>query len=312
MARVVYRSKATLHGAFASLMTSIDAVNPGKGSSRLPSLTTQDRASFVAFGAIALLERAYRKAEEAASFLSCISLWPIALLFLPKINLISFGGETAGIRLDDIVLFVVVLVLLCGWITRLHFKLESVSTSAFVVIGLFCLSNLANREHSNVLYSLRLVEYLVFFWAGKSLVRSRFDFTSTVMLLAGLNCVVILLQFGGLVGGFAAEGYTSSIARPFGISANHPAEMGALLNMLFAALVFEERGRASGRFWLWCLGIGVCIFITESRSALAVHCVLTWLYQFQHAKNRTGFILRSAFVTGALIAAFIFVPNPVR
>jgi hypothetical protein len=278
----------------------------------MPPLITDERTDAIAFGAVALAERAYCSVEQGASFLARISLWPIVLLFLPKINLVSFGGETAGIRLDDIVLFVVTLVLFCGWITRLNFKIEPIPAVTFVVIAVFCLSNLVNLDHSNVLYSLRLVEYLVFFWAGKSLVRSRFNFSSAVKLLITINCVAIVLQFGGLMGGFTAEGYTSVAERPFGISANHPAEMGALLNLAFAALVFERRNKVSARFWIWCVAVAICIFLTESRSALAIHCVLTWLYTYQQARNRTGFALKSALVVGGLIAALAFVPNPLR
>jgi hypothetical protein len=278
----------------------------------VPPLTTQQQADFATFGAVSFLERVYGGAERASLFLSRISLWPVVLLFLPKVNLVSFGGETAGVRLDDIVLFIVVVVLLCGWIIDLRFRVDGIPAVVFAVTGVFCLSNLVNLEHSNVLYSLRLVEYLVFFWAGKSLVRSRFDFSSAVMLLIAMNCAAIVLQFAHVIGGFAAEGYTSGIARPFGISANHPAEMGALLNLAFAALVFDERNRASRRFWIWCFFVGVCVFITESRSALAVHCVLTWIYAYRHAKSRAGFALKSAFVTGTLVAAVVLVPNPVR
>lgn len=278
----------------------------------MPSIASQERADAIAFNAVALAEKAYQRAEQASSLLTHISLWPVVLLFLPKINLISFGGETAGIRLDDIVLFAVVVVLFCGWIIELRFKIDAMPAAAFVMIGAFCLSNLVNLDHSNLLYSLRLIEYLVFFWAGKALVRLQFNFTSAVMLLVGINCAAILLQFCGVIGGFSAEGYRSEVWRAFGISANHPAEMGALLNMSFAALVFEERGKASARFWLWCVLIGVCIFITESRSALAVHGVLTWLYAYRHAKSRAGFVLKSTLVSGTLIAALVLVPNPVR
>jgi hypothetical protein len=276
------------------------------------NLASQERTDAIAFGAVALTERAYLMGEQTFSFLSHISLWPVVLLFLPKINLLSFGGETAGIRLDDLVLFLVILVLLCGWVTDLRFKVEPVPMTAFVVIGIFCLSNLVNLEKSNVLYSLRFVEYLVFFWAGKSLVRFEFNLNSVVKLLVGINCLAILLQFAGVIGGFSAEGYTKATDRPFGLSANHPAEMGALLNMAFAALVFAANKKVFARFWLWCVAIAVCIFITESRSALAVHCVLTWLYAYQHAKNRTGFVLKSAFVTGVLIAGLVLLPNPVK
>lgn len=278
----------------------------------MASVTSQERTDVVAFGVVDLAQRTYLGAEQASSFLAQVSLWPLILLFLPKINLVTFGGETAGVRLDDIILFAVVVILFCGWITRLRFHVNEIPAVAFAMIGVFCLSNLLNFEHSNLLYSLRIVEYLVFFWTGTSLVRSRFKFELAVMLLVGVNCAAILLQFAGVIGGFTADGYTSRLERPFGISANHPAEMGALLNLAFAALVFKERSKPSSRFWVWCLLIAVCIFITESRSALAVHCVLTWLYTYQHAKSRTGFVLKSAFVSGALIATLVLVPNPVR
>jgi hypothetical protein len=276
------------------------------------NLASQERTDAIAFGAVALTERAYLMGEQSFSFFSHISLWPVVLLFLPKINLLSFGGETAGIRLDDLVLFLVILVLLCGWVTDLRFKVEPVPATACVVIGIFCLSNLVNLDKSNVLYSLRFVEYLVFFWAGKSLVRFEFSLNSVVKLLVGINCLAILLQFAGVIGGFSAEGYTNATARPFGISTNHPAEMGALLNLAFAALVFAANKKVFARFWVWCVVIAVCILITESRSALAVHCVLTWLYTYQHTKNRTGFVLKSAFVSGVLIAGLVLLPNPVK
>ncbi len=280
--------------------------------SALPALTSQQRAHVAATGAVLLFDRLYEEGQKAGVFLSRCALWPIFLLFLPKINLVSVGGETAGVRLDDIVLFLVLLILFCSWMTELHFKVDWLPGIAFGVIGVFCLSNLIHWEHSNVLYSLRLVEYLVFFWTGKALYESRHHLRPLLHYLIGINCAVILLQYAGVVGGFSAEGYTLSLDRPFGLSANHPAEMGALLNLSFAALVFDNETESSRSFWLWDLLVGVCIFLTQSRSALFVHCLLTFVYAFQHARNRTAFALKSAFISGGLIAAFIFVPNPLK
>jgi hypothetical protein len=277
------------------------------------TIAREDRVNLVAGSAVALLERIYAWAEECADFLLHITLWPVFLLFIPKINLISFGGgETAGIRLDDVLLFIIALVLLCGWMTELRFRVDSVPAFGFVVIAIFCLSNLVNSEHSNVLYSLRLVEYLVFFWAGKSLIRAGHDFGLLVKMLIAVNGIFIFLQFGGVIGGFTAEGYKKELERPFGLSANHPAEMGALLNLLFAPLAFDKKERSPLSFWFWCLLTAGIIFITGSRSALICHCVLTLTYIYRHAKNKAGFILRSAFISGSVIALIVFVPNSLR
>jgi hypothetical protein len=275
------------------------------------SVTREERANVVAVGVVVFLERLYRCSQECGDCLSQVTVWPVFLLFLPKINLITFRGETAGIRLDDIVLFVVAAVLVGASITKLRFKVDSLPAIGLAVVGVFTLSNVINSEHSSFLYSLRLVEYLVFFWAGKSLIRSGHNFTLLVKLLIVINCAFIFLQYAGIAGGFAADGYESAPGRPFGLSANHPAEMGALLNLLFAPLAFEDDA-PSPTFWFWSVFIAGAIFLTESRSALFVHCVLTLIYVFRHAKNKAGFVLKSAFVSGALIAAFALVPNPLQ
>lgn len=279
----------------------------------MSGLSREERNDFVASGIVTSLERLYRVAEECGDFLSHVTLWPVILLFLPKVNLISFGGgETAGIRLDDFVLLVVTVVLLASSMSDLRFRVDRIPAIGFGVVAVFCLSNLVNIEHSNVLYSLRLVEYLVFFWAGKSLVGSRHDLSLLVKILIAVNAVFIVLQFGGLIGGFTAEGYKGSLERPFGLSANHPAEMGALLNLLFAQLAFADEERSALDFWLWCLLTAGAIVVTESRSAFLCHCLLTLIYVYRHAQNKVGFVLKSAFVSGMLVAIVVLVPNSLR
>jgi hypothetical protein len=97
------------------------------------------------------------------------------------------------------------------------------------------------------------------------------------------------------------------VSRPFGLSANHPAEMGAMLNLSFAALVFGSRTTA--RFWYWCALMTFCIFITGSRSSLFAHCLLTLMYVYRNSRNRTDFVLRTTVISGALIAIVALVPN---
>jgi hypothetical protein len=273
----------------------------------VPQYPRDERDSAFAFMVVIIAESVYWQGRKSVEFLSQLSLWPAILLFIPKINLIGLGDETAGIRLDDFVLLVVAALLLADWIIKLDFTVDPVPAVGLAVVAVFVVSNLLNVGHSSFLYSLRLVEYLLFYWSGKSLVRFHYDFSFLVKLLIGLNCAFIILQFGGVIGGFAADGYESVVSRPFGLSANHPAEMGAMLNLLFAALVFGSR--TATRFWYWCALMTFCIFITGSRTSLFAHCLLTLVYVYRNSRNRTDFVLRTTVISGALIAIVALVPN---
>jgi hypothetical protein len=272
--------------------------------------TKDERVPAVIFAVVFFAELAYRYARKAILLLRQPLLWPVFLFFLPKINFIGFRNETAGIRFDDSILLILTIFLFVGWITNLNFTIEPLPLAGFAVVGIFCLSNLINlgQGHSSFLYSLRLVEYMIFYWSGRSLVRSGYELDVVVKLLLGLNCAVIVLQFTGIVGGFTANGYESVVGRPFGLSANHPAEMGALFNLLFAALVF---GSKSVKFWRWSLLVGAGILLIESRSALLAHCLLILIYVYKHSKNKIGFARKAALVSALLIAVFAAIPSKV-
>jgi hypothetical protein len=275
----------------------------------MPSSSRYEAARIAVFAITGAAELAYRWVRKSLTFLSHPILWPTILLFTPKLNLISFRSETAGVRFDDFILLTVITLLVCGWIVNLYFDIDPVPAVGFVVVFIFCISNLVNSRHSSILYSLRLVEYLVFFWAGRCFVRNRYNFPFLVKLLIGLNCGFILLQFAGIVGGFTAEGYESPLGSPFGISANYHAEMGALLNLAFAALAFGSK--ATVHFWYWCGLITLCIFLTGSRSALLAQCLLVLVYIYKHSSNKTAFALRTAAIAGLAITVFVAVPRGV-
>jgi O-antigen ligase/polysaccharide polymerase Wzy-like membrane protein len=270
--------------------------------------TRSESGQLAIFAGVTVGEFLYRCETKLTRFALHPMLWPTILLFLPKVNLIAFRNETAGIRIDDFILFAVMSLVVCGWIVNLDLSLDPVAAMGFALVGLFCLSNLINIGHSSILYSLRLLEYLVFYWSGKYLVRLGYDFDFMVKSLIGLNCVAILFQAFGIFGGFSAEGYVFAGESPFGLSANHHSEMGAVLNLSFAALAF--RRQSVSKFWYWCILIGFCIFLTGSRSALLAHCVLTLLYVYKHSKNKIGFVMGTVSVVGLLVTALIVIPNP--
>jgi hypothetical protein len=237
-------------------------------------------------------------------------LWPIILLFLPKINFLGFRSETAGLRFDDVILLILAGAMFTEWLGNLDLTVEPLPLAGFVVVAIFCLSNLVNHgmAHSSVLYSLRLVEYMTFYWSGKKLVRSGYDFELILKFFVVFNCGFAVLQFVGLFGGFSSVGYEADAGRPYGLSANHPAEMAAMLNLLFAALVFSDKPI---KFWCWSLIVGFFVFLTGSRSSVVAHCLLILLYVYKHSKSKINFVLTTSCIAGLFVTILVAVPNEV-
>lgn len=184
-----------------------------------------------------------------------IVLFCLPLIFLPKINLLSFGGrETAGIRLDDIVLLG-----LFGIVFWAHFSLEKrlkdVEGWMFLLVGFSLFSFVINKllvsteilhVNASLFYCVRILEYFLFFYIGAF--SSLFIKCSTVIRAFFLwNLVLIVLQKAGLFGQFSNYGYLSSATdRAPGIAA-FPSETGALLNIAFCFLIYDQE---SGKKWI--------------------------------------------------------------
>lgn len=233
-------------------------------------------------------------------------LLAIFLFFIPKLNLLSVGSsETAGIRIDDLLLAAVAAYLLARWLGWGSLVIDGLVWSCLLVVLVFSFSNLLNLGHSSFFYSVRMLEYLVFLWVGQAYA-SAGNFQRTVKWLLAINCALILLQALHLLGAFTAEGYQAQVLRPSGL-ANHPAEMGAWLNLMFAAVVFGGKSKV----WRWSVVVLIAIFLTGSRISLLAHCVLIFLYVYRSSSSKSSILLRTAIVSGLLVAAIALIPNPV-
>lgn len=183
------------------------------------------------------------------SFSFWLVLCGIPLLFLPKINLLSFGDrETAGIRFDD-----VVLLLLCLIIFWAHFSLQKTmntierSILAIVTFSLFSfgLNRFFVQEgwlhvNASIFYCVRIAEYFIFFYIGAMSIRF-FRTSSVIFCFFIWNAVLMILQKQELIGQFTSVGYLDSTAgRVVGI-ASFPSEAGMLLDLIFCYLIYSER-----------------------------------------------------------------------
>jgi hypothetical protein len=172
----------------------------------------------------------------------------LPLLFLPKINLLSFGDrETAGIRFDDIVLFFI-----CILFFWAHFSLQKsmnkIERLVFIIISFSLLSFGLNRlfvaenwlhVNASIFYCLRLAEYFIFFYLGAMSV-SFFRTSPIISVFFIWNLILMALQWAGLIGQFTSMGYLGSTqGRVVGI-ASFPSEAGMLIDLLFCYLIFDE------------------------------------------------------------------------
>lgn len=192
------------------------------------------------------------------SFTLFILFFTLPLLFLPKINLIDYGGrETAGIRIDDFVLMV--FVVLFAWAHfLLNRRLRDVEKWFYAILGFSIFSFVLNQYfysigwihvQGNLLYALRLLEYFAFFYIG--LIAAEHVSASTLIKsFIVWNCTIMLFQKAGLVGEFSMYGYNPNATYRVPGICSFASEAGALLNMLFCFLIFQpSKETPLMKFW---------------------------------------------------------------
>lgn len=178
-----------------------------------------------------------------------IVLLCLPLLFIPKINLMTFDGETAGLRMDDLILLGFALILFWAHF-GLRKKLFDIEWWVLILTVFSLFSFGLNRifvglgwlqVDAKIFYCVRILEYFLFFYVGA--MASRFTYFSTKNIIWAFflwNVAFILMQKFGLIGTWTSWGYsTNSSYRTAGIS-SFPSEMGALLNLIFCYLIFDK------------------------------------------------------------------------
>lgn len=172
----------------------------------------------------------------------------LPLLFLPKLNLISVDAEeTAGLRIDDLVLLFLGLFLI-GAHTLSRQKLYHVEGWILLITAFGIFSFLVNRllvslgiltMDSKIYYSLRLLEYFLFFYLG-AMASQYLSHRFIIQAFFLWNLLFMLLQKLDLVGGIIATGYHGDMSGRVQGIASFPSEMGLLLNLIFCYLVFDD------------------------------------------------------------------------
>lgn len=170
----------------------------------------------------------------------------LPLLFLPKINIISVESETAGLRVDDLILFIVGALLMWSHVLS-NKRLQKVEILILLITICSVLSFLTNSyfvsintlyNSAKIFYAVRFLEYFIFFYIG--CIAYRFvEGRVVIRLFLIWNIVLMVLQKLNLAGGVSSEGYHSVSERVQGV-ASFPSEMGLILNLLFCYMIYDE------------------------------------------------------------------------
>lgn len=228
----------------------------------------------------------------------------LPLFFLPKVNLIGFANETAGIRLDDLVLAGLAFVIGFAHIS-LRKQLLPIERWLLGIVGVCFASFLLNKAfvslemmpfEAKIFYCLRMFEYFLFFYVGLFLWQM-LGLNFVMLGFLWVNVVVMTLQKLGIMGEFNAYGYQADAAWRLSGLASFPNEMAACLNLVYCYLTFRDPEPSRffstlplflRRFWesfgfLICfLFFAFLILLTGSRISL-IALGVTFLWKFWNA-----------------------------
>lgn len=237
----------------------------------------------------------------------------VLVLLIPKINLINFAGESAGIRIDDLVLFFIFSVLFIGNLIKKN-KFCTIEYYFFAALIIFISSNLFNilfYDRSTIAYSFRILEYFIFFYIGYFF-QKKYCIANLVWFILISNAIIMLLQSMGFVGGFSSGGFIETTSdRVIGLTGG-PWEIGALINIFFAILVLDENDRLSKlQITVVFIFTFSLILLTGARMPAIAHLALLMITLYFRAKNKKVFILSFLVFIKIFIAFFYFIPNSI-
>src|ERR1700733_5539918 len=208
-------------------------------------------------GRVMLLSGIYAVGKLASKNLTTalyrLSLWNgrilacagVLLLFMPKINIVNLQSNAAGLRIDDLFLLTCFgffgACILYYPVLRVR-KIELAFTGWVIATAASNILNMALYGRSSILYSLRFIEYFLFFYFGYYFAQ-RYSLRKVARATLWVNGIVMVLQELHVIGGFASAGYVSGVDRPIGLTGG-PWEVGGLINFCLIILIFGRGKRA--------------------------------------------------------------------
>jgi hypothetical protein len=244
-----------------------------------------------------------------------LGLTGVLLLFIPKLNIVGLqAGGAAGLRLDDLLLlscflFFASVLLYYSAVRPRKIELAFAGWVAAQVLSNFV--NITFYGRSSYLYSLRFIEYFLFFYFGYYFAQ-RNELRTLAKALLWINGPIMLLQLFRVVGGFssALPGYTANVGRPIGLTGG-PWEIGVLINFCLAILLFDGNVTRKAAIKAFLITTAL-LLLTASRMAMVAQVAILIAFYRSRGRNALAFVAKSSIAVAILVAVVWFVPNPLQ
>jgi hypothetical protein len=251
----------------------------------------------------------YRFSRPTGQILGLVG---VSLIFLPKLNLVQLQVGAAGLRIDDVVLlscFMFFASVFLYYSTARPRKIELAFAGWMVALLVSNFVNVALYSRSSYLYSLRFIEYFLFFYFGYYFAQ-RYKIRTLAKAILWINGIVMVLQMFHVVGGFASAGYSTKPDRPLGLTGG-PWEIGVLINFCLAIFLFDGKVTRKAAIQT-VLVTSALLILTASRMAILAQLAIIIAYYRQQGRNVLPFLLKSSAAVAVLAALVWFVPNPLQ
>lgn len=221
----------------------------------------------------------------------------VVAIFSFKINLISIGGS--GIRVDDLLIFLLVTVILANLKKKFGpINNKPIFLTLILVVFSFFSVYINNQLHglpllTGIMYSIRIVEYMLFFYIGYYLANSKFNLDSFVKFYIIYAFVLIMLQTFHIIPVVSGFSVGRAIANTGG-----PWELAVVISFM----VFYSYQNIQNKLYFYLSFL--ILFLTQSRiTTFAVLLILLIAYLKKLTVKRI-FIFTTIISIGILVILF--------
>ncbi len=241
-----------------------------------------------------------------------LGLFGVLLLFLPKLNVLGLQTGAAGLRIDDLLLLSCFLLFTSILLYYSTFRPRKIEVAFLCWLIALLISNAVNVTlygRSSYLYSLRFIEYFLFFYFGYYFAQ-KYELRTLAKSILWINGPIMVLQMFHLVGGFASAGYSRYPDRPLGLTGG-PWEIGVLINFCFAIFLFDGNVNRKAAVQAFLITTPL-VLITASRMSMLAQLAIVVAY-YRHRGHHVLSVLWKSSIAIAILAVVVwFTPNPLQ
>ncbi len=218
-------------------------------------------------------------------------------IFSFKINLISIGGS--GIRVDDLLIFLLVIVIIANLRKKfVPINNKSIFLTLILVIFSFFSVYINNQLYglpllTGVMYSIRILEYMLFFYIGYYLANTKFNLDSFVKLYIIYAFVLIILQtlhILPVVSGFSVGRAIANTGGPWELA------------VVISFMVFYSYQNIQNKLYFY-LSL-VILFLTQSRITTFAVLLILFITYLKKLTLKKILILVAVSLIGTLVVLF--------